>query len=163
MRNFKAVWIAALATLASLALLIPAGSAQAAYGSAPFCGSVNPGGGYSPMTLKTGQVCGFYPVAVRYAIATWDVVKSGSGSICLGVLQYPPGWPNGKPLSPTGSGPGNYWNCFPVNGWDKYAVWGANNPFGAVYGQPVLLNYSSATIKTRLISGGWYSHIEYYY
>jgi len=161
----KRITIAAISALASLALLIPAGSAQAAFGSAPFCGSLNPGGGYSPMTLKSGQACAFYPVAVRYAIATWDVVQGGSGSVCLGVVQYPPGYPKGRTLSPTGSGPGNYWNCFPVNGsgGGRYAAWGANNPFGAVSGQPVLLNFSTATIKTVLIPGGWYSHVEYYY
>jgi hypothetical protein len=118
------------------------------------------------VTLKPGQVCGFYPVAVHYAIATWDIVKSGSGSMCTGVLQYPPGWPNGKPLSPTGSGTaGNNWFCWPVNGQagDKYAAWGANNAFGAVSGQLVLVNYSTATVKTRLNAGGWYSHVEYYY
>lgn len=153
------------AALASLALLIPTGSAQAASVGQPFCGSLNAGGGYSEMKLTPGAVCGFYPVAVHYAIATWDIVQSGSGSVCLGVLQYPPGWPKGKPLSPTGSGPGNYWNCWPVegSGGDRFAVWGANNPFGAVYGQPVLVNFSNATIKTRLFGGGWYSHIQYYY
>jgi hypothetical protein len=147
----KRISIAVVTALGSLALLIPAGSAQAATPrSIPFCGQLT-SSGYQPMTLRPGEICGFWPVAVSQMMVTWDIVKNGDpnlGGVCIGVLQFPPGWPNGQPLSPTGSGTaGSNWYCNPWR-WGFSSLWVAHNPFGAVYGQPVVVNFSKATIRT---------------
>jgi hypothetical protein len=154
-----------LAASTALVLLICAAPAQAAYRSAPFCGSLNPTGGYVPMTLKPGQACTFLPTAVQSAWAAWHVSKDGSYGfgVCVAVVEYPPGWPSGRPLSPTGSGPGNYWQC--VTPYAFANVWQAHNGFNAVYGQAVLLNGSNATIVTDPTPDGGgdaYGRIYYY-
>ena len=161
----KKLWLGGLAALTSLAFLVPAGSAQAAYNVVPFCGSYNPSGPtlysrYLPQTLKPGQICGFWPVAVAAMNVHWDKVSSGSGSVCVGVVRYPPGWPNGTMLAPSGApGPAR---CFPVgSGPTANLGWAAQNGFGAVYGQPVMINYSSATIRTRPQDTDTY--LTYYY
>ena len=147
--------LAVVAVLASLALFAPAGSAQAATLRAEkFCGSLSPGHGYQSVVLKPGQACTFLPVAVHSIFAQWELVSGSgrSGGVCVAVVQSPPGWPNGQPLSPTGSGPGNYWNCIVPS--SAGIAWTANNGFGAVYGQAVLLNYSNSTIRTVLSTVG---------
>jgi len=152
------------ATFGVVAVLAGAGSAQAVTEhSVPFCGSLNPGNGYQGVTLKPGQACTFLPTAVKSIWGAWDVVKNGEWGfgVCVGVLEYPPGWPSGRPLSPTGSGPGNYWGCAPPSSFGIIAQ--ANNIFGAVYGQAVLLNGSTATIVTQPSSTpGNYGRIYYY-
>jgi hypothetical protein len=150
-----------LTALVALALAVAgAGSAQAAtLRHAPFCGSLHPSTGWVPITLAPGQACTFLPTAVQSIWGAWSVTKDGEGSICTAVVESPPGWPNGRPLSPTGSGPGNYWAC--VYPYAFGVVWQANNAFNAVYGQAVLLNYSTATIRTQLNVNG-YGLIYYY-
>jgi hypothetical protein len=182
----KHITVILAAAVASLALLVPAGSAQAATPHhVKWCGQLT-SNGYVSMTLKPGEVCSFWPVAVSSMWGSWKVVSSGRGSVCIGVIQYPPGWPNGKVLSPTGGNPatdpprdpydgrpphpgdpGYPYSCQPWTGYmaagDGLATtWFANNGFGAVYGQPVMINFSSATIKTQ---PGWsdlYGWINYY-
>jgi hypothetical protein len=158
--------LSAVAALASLALLIPAASAQAGgYATVPFCGNYNPNtGSYTPKTLNPGDVCTFYPVAVAGMSVTWKMTKAGSGSICVGVMSSPPGWPKGKWLTNTGNPRTGYTlGCNPPNGYygggGGYTYWKAENGFGAVYGQPVMVNFSTATIKTDPLSGAlgyWY-------
>jgi hypothetical protein len=145
-----------LAALASLALLVPASSAEAAVRQqVPFCGSLSPNGGYLPKTLAPGKACTFFPVAVNSFYAPFDIVKGGNGAVCTAVVKYPPGFPSGTPLDPRTGGPGS-WRCTDVH-LQLAAGWAADNGFSAVYGQPVVLNYSTATIKTRPIEGVlWY-------
>jgi hypothetical protein len=150
----KAFLLAVAAAFTSLALLVPAGSAQGALYQEKFCGQLT-SSGYQPITLKPGDVCGFWPVAVNLAGAAWQVTKPGNGSVCIAVLRSPPGWPNGQPLAPSG-GPGS-WGCVPHT-YGVICCWEANNGFNAVHGQLVLLNYSTATIRTHP-SGGF---IRYY-
>jgi hypothetical protein len=162
----KRTSIAAVAALASLALLIPSGSANAAIPHrVAFCG-INNGVRYVPMTLKPGQACTFWPLAVQQMSVTWSMVHrvGDGGGICIGVVQSPPGYPKGKPLSPTGSGPGNYWSCAQPFYNSGLVFWRAANAFDAVYGEPVVLNYTSSTIKVEPASDssdpyGWL----YYY
>jgi hypothetical protein len=151
------------AAVASLALLVPAGSAQGAtLHTAPFCGSLHPGGGYDPVVLKPGQACTFWPVAVNEAAAIWGIIHDAPGGpgVCLGVVAYPPGWPRTTTaLSPVNGQPGKYWTCKPANQGISggSVVWRAQNSFGAVYGQAVLLNFSNATINT-IPSWGWINY-----
>jgi hypothetical protein len=150
----KRISIVVLAALASMALLVPIGSAHAATLRAErFCGYLDPGHGYQPVVLRPGQACTFLPAAVNSIFAQWEVVNGGSngGGVCVAVVQSPPGWPSGRPLSPTGSGPGN-WNC--IAPYSAGIAWTANNGFNAVYGQAVLLNYSTVTIRTVLSKVG---------
>jgi hypothetical protein len=144
--------------LVSFALLIPAGSAHAAFGQVPFCGSLNPGNGYEPVTLRPGQACTFGPVAVNSVLAAWSVQQAGppGGAVLLGVVQYPPGHPNAQPLNPTTCQPGGG-NWVSLNPYSYGGWWRANNGFNACYGQPVLLNYTNYTIRTTPNAGGvWY-------
>jgi hypothetical protein len=161
----KRISITVVAALVSMALLIPAGSAQASgYATVPFCGNYNPNtGSYTAKTLNPGDVCSFYPVAVAGMSVSWKMTKAGSGSICVGVMSSPPGWPKGKWLTNTGGSGGYTLACNPPDGYyhtgGGYAGWKAENGFGAVYGQPVMVNFSTATIKTDPLSGAlgyWY-------
>jgi hypothetical protein len=155
------LWIAGLSALATAALLIPVASAEAGYNTIPFCGNVSPStgtAGTSPKVLTSGQTCSFFPVAVSSMRVDWDVTSSGNGSVCLGVVRYPPGWPNGTMLGITGA-PGSP-ICHPVNSVTRFVNWNAYNGFNAVYGQPIVINYSTATIKTRPDRNGW---LSYYY
>lgn len=157
----KTTCLAALAALASLALLVPAGSAQAAWNVVPFCGSYDTNGQVHPKTLKPGEICSFWPVAVAAMNVRWDVTSSsGSGSVCIGVVRYPPGWPNGTMLGMSGApGPPR---CEPIRSSARFGTtWAAQNGFGAVSGQPVMINYSTATIKTRPDIADTY--LTYYY
>ena len=179
----KRISIVVMAALASLALLIPAGSAGAAFHRVPFCGQLT-SSGYQSMTLKPGQVCGFLPVAVSSIWPIWKVVQGGKGSVCVGVVQYPPGWPNGKALTPSGKPLGTEpprdpydgrpphpqdagypYSCDPYNlstGELGYTTWWAFNGFGAVYGQPVLVNFSTATIRTLPNNTSDWGWLNYY-
>jgi hypothetical protein len=182
----KTTCLAALAGLASLALLVPAGSAQAATQyHAKWCGQLT-SSGYQSMTLKPGQVCAFPPVAVRSMWGAWQVTSSGHGSVCIGVIQYPPGWPNGKALSPTGGNPATDPPRDPYDGMPPHpdypgypytcptwtgdmtkgdvieGAWFAYNGFGAVYGEPVMVNFSTATVKTLPGLGSPWGYINYY-
>jgi hypothetical protein len=166
------VRLALLAALASLALLVPASSSQGAtVHSVKFCGALT-SAGYTSITLKPGQACTFWPLAVRTIWGVTQVTSGGHGSVCFGVIQYPPGWPSGKPLSPTGGNPatdpprdpwdgmpphpdypGYPYTCVPwgdtlSKGDVLEGAWFAYNGFGAVYGQPVIVNFSTATMKT---------------
>jgi hypothetical protein len=142
-----------LAALLSLAVLIPAGSAKAVTGGqVPYCASLRATGQWDPLTLAPGKVCSFVPVAVRFYSAAWDIVKPGTGSVCTGVIQSPPGWPDGKPLDPVTGQPiawgiPNKSPCVDIARY-RNTVWEAQNGFGAVYGQPVVVNFSTATIRT---------------
>jgi hypothetical protein len=158
----RTIRVTIIAALASLALLVPAGSAQAAasWTVVPFCGSYDTNGNIQPKVLKPGEVCSFWPVAVAAMNVHWDVRTSGSGGVCLGVVRSPPGWPNGTMLGMSGApGPAR---CFPVgSGPNANLGWAAQNGFGAVYGQPVMINYSTATIRTRPHDADTY--LTYYY
>ena len=143
-----------LAALASLALLVPAGSAKASPYSVPFCNARHLGSAnqWDPVTLAPGKACSFFPVAVSSFSTAWSIVKPGHGSVCAGVVQSPPGYPNGKRLDPvTGKpiawGVPNKSPCLSIATY-RNTAWGAQNGFGAVYGQPVIINFSTATIKT---------------
>jgi hypothetical protein len=159
----KTVRIALLSALAALALFIPAGSVKGAtLYEADFCGSLHAGGGYVPMALGPGQACTFWPVAVHEAAAIWGISHhAAGGAVCLGVVASPPGWPRTTAaLSPVTGQPGDNWKCVPADqGFSGGSlVWTAQNGFGAVRGQAVLLNYSNSTINT-IPSWGW---IKYY-
>jgi hypothetical protein len=156
----KKLYLSLITAVASLALLVPVSSARAGYAIIPFCGNVGTSGvsGTSPKTLAPGQVCSFFPVAVAGMHVSWDVTKRGSGSVCLAVIKSPPGWPNGTILA--GSGAPGPAACEPVNSVTRWVTWQATNGFGAVYGQPVMINYSSATIKSRPDQDGY---LAYYY
>ena len=174
--------------LGSLALLVPmASTAQAAtLYRAKFCGAIT-SGGITSVTLRPGQACTFLPVSVRSLWPIWQVTASGHGSVCVGVLPYPPGWPkaSSRPLSPTGGNPatdpprdpfdgqpphpdfpGYPYTCQPysqnMSAGEQWAgAWFAHNGFGAVYGQPVIINFSTATVKTlpgRDSTWGWMNY-----
>jgi hypothetical protein len=139
-----------LAALVSLALLVPAGSAKAVNGaSVPFCTSLHPNtiSQWDPVVVPSGKTCSFYPVAVRSFSAAWSITKAGHGSVCGGVVNS-----NGSPLDPVTGAP-IPWGvkdkspCVDISIYRNVA-WGARNGFGAVYGQPTILNFSTATIKT---------------
>jgi hypothetical protein len=141
-----------IAALASLALLVPAGSAKA--NSVPFCTSLHPGtyAQWDPVVLAPGKACSFFPVAVSSFSAAWTVTKPGHGAVCAGVVKSPPGYPNGKPLDPVTGAPiawgvANKSPCADIARYRNVA-WGAQNGFGAVAGQPVIINFSTATLKT---------------
>ena len=151
--------VAALAgTLALLATSVPAQAATLT--SVPYCGSLRPSGGWDPVTLQPGQACSFAPVAVHSIHAWWDITHQGtSGSILVGVIQSPPGYPNGQVLSPYG-GPGQWYGYPPDDGTNGNQLWWfALNGFNAVSGQPVILNYSNYTIRLNPNQGS----LTYYY
>ena len=138
--------IVALTALASMALLVPAGSAKA--NSVPFCTSLHPGtyAQWDPVVLPSGKACSFFPVAVSSFSAAWTVTKPGHGAVCAGVVK------NGKPLDPVTGGPiawgvANKSPCVDIARYRNVA-WGARNGFGAVAGQPMIINFSTATLKT---------------
>ncbi len=158
---------AIVAALASLALLAPVGSAQAASPhGAPLC-AVYPGA--TPLTLKPGQRCSFYPIATRGYWASYHAVGNGhySGVVCAGITRYPPSNSN-TPLNDSGQ-PGS-WNCNPAS-WTNDQSWNTlahfvNNAFGAVYGQATIVNFSTATIRFAYPSGcdlGNLNNCVYYY
>jgi hypothetical protein len=153
-RSIRLIVVVVAATLALLASAVPA---QAAYTTVPFCGSLRPSGGWDPKTLHPGDVCTFPPVAVQSMHIWWTVTQAGGpgGAILLGVVQSPPGYPGGQVLGPAG-GPGPWSGGNPTDGG---AWWFANNGFNAVYGQPVVLNYSNYTIKLWPNNGS----LGYYY
>jgi hypothetical protein len=153
----RAVRILIAAICVSGVLLASAVPAQASYASVPFCGSLHPGGGWDPVTLTPGKACTFVPVAVAAFHIEWTVTHDAGpgGAILIGVVQSPPGYPNGQVLSPAG-GPGQ-WGAANLEGGGAY--WFANNGFGAVYGQAAVVNYSNSTVKLWPNSG----FINYYY
>jgi hypothetical protein len=138
-------------------LLAGAVPAQATLATVPFCGSLHPGGGWDPVTLTPGQACTFVPVNVHAMHIEWSITHDGGpgGAILLGVVQSPPGYPNGQVLGPTGA-PGQWGGGNPEGGG---AWWFANNGFSAVGGQPTVVNYSTDTIKLWPNSG----FLQYYY
>jgi hypothetical protein len=143
--------ILAVAALASLVLLIPAGSAQAAYGSTKWCVGT---------TLSPGEQCGFWPLAVERLGSSWDVLSGGSGHVCFAILR----WESGKPRQPLDDwGQPTNWQCGPLRA-SPGANWGLGirNPvtggFGAVYGVGAILNYSTATIRVTTN----YNYLNYY-
>jgi hypothetical protein len=153
----RAVRVLFAAICVSGALLASAVPAQASYTTVPFCGSLHPGGGWDPKVLAPGDVCTFPPVAVQHMHIWWTTTHDGGpgGAILLGVVQSPPGYPNGQVLGPAG-GPGPWGGANPEAG---EAFWIANNGFNAVGGQPVVLNYSTDTIKLWPNNGS----LGYYY
>jgi hypothetical protein len=156
-KRFAAI---AIAALASLTLLIPAGSASAASGSYDFCYSNNLT--RTPATLKPGQDCrGFGPLNLFRVYGVFEIVKPGNGAVCVGIIRNGTTTPLNDYNQPSG------WNqtgeeCQTITGapagtWanaDRRVVGG----FGAVPGQPIMLNYSTATIKSTL-----YTTAGYYY
>jgi hypothetical protein len=149
----KKLMIAAATMLAALALLAPAGSAQAAtLKSSTWCDGTNHAG----MTLAPGKMCTWWPLTVHYGFSFWDITKAGSGQVCLAVGNY-----QGSNFVTV---PGAGWTCRPVKNIHDGSSDGVNaiavqNYFGAAYGQIAILNYSSATIKTKG-SGGMI--VQYY-
>jgi hypothetical protein len=143
-----------ITSLSLLALLVPSSSAKASLNPVPFCASLHPGTSnqWDPVTVAPGKVCTFFPVAVNHFSVSWSITKPGSGAVCAGVVQSPPGYPNGSPLDPVTGAPIG-WGvpgkspCVDISRFGAI-VWAAQNGFNAVYGQPVVLNFSTATIKT---------------
>jgi hypothetical protein len=147
----KRITAVVIAAFASLALLVPAGSAQAAWHRDSWC---------EYQTLKPGQSCTTWPLNVNAARTTWAVTKAGIGRVCVGVFQYG-GSQSGQPVG--GGAPGL--NCAPLswtgstyadpnsyNGWgySDWLIW-RYNPYlrySYRYGQAKIINYSSATIRT---------------
>jgi hypothetical protein len=149
----KKLMTAAVTMLAALAFLVPAGSAQAAQLSdSTWCQGSNNAG----MTLAPGKMCTWWPLTVHYGYAFWDITKAGSGQVCLSVGHY-----QGSQFV-TNAGAG--WTCRPVKNIFDGSSSGVNaisvqNGFGASYGQIAILNYSSATIKTKAGGG---MDVQYY-
>jgi hypothetical protein len=148
----KKLLTAAVTMLAGLAFLLPAGSAQAStLRNTTWCDGQ--GNGY---TLAPGKMCTWWPLTVQSGYAFWDITKSGSGNVCLSVGNY-----QGSTFV-TASGAG--WRCVPVHSIHDGTSSGGlgltvQNYFGAAYGQIAILNYSSATIKTK---GGGGMQVRYW-
>ncbi len=132
------------AALVSMALLVPASSAQAAtLHNNTWCNSGATGPGY---IVASGKMCTFWPLTVQSGYAFWDITKSGSGNVCLSVGNY-----QGKNFVTVAGAP---WRCVPVHSIHDGTSSGGlgltvQNYFGAAYGQIAILNYSSATIRTK--------------
>jgi hypothetical protein len=155
----KRLTIFAAASLASLALLVPAGSANAAQATAHWCSN-----GTNGYVVEPGKICTWYPVATHFLTTNFQVISGGSGVFCAAILQSP--WPNGnaQPLDDYGRPTG--WTCGPNQVWQKgqgslvaRRVYGG---FGAVYGQAAILNFSTARIRIDA-SSLQTNRVEYFY
>lgn len=147
----KRIAVVAIAAIASLALLVPAGSASA--DGYHYCQSTY---GF-PVTLSPGQDCrGFGPLKLFRVVGVWEVVKPGNGVVCVGITKLNTRTPLNDFNQPSG------WNqtgdeCTNVNASSKVAVRYVVGGFGAVPGQPMMLNYSTATIRSvPAYSLAWY-------
>jgi hypothetical protein len=153
-------FVIAIATVAaSLALLVPASSASAATGFSNWCNNQSVG-----YVVDPGKVCTWYPVTTAQVSTGWDVKGPGSGKVCVAILQYP--WPNGKMVPLDDFGRPTDWTCNylrqsgnPASTWNL-AYRDVTQGFGAVYGQPALLNFSTAKIQVRVDQLNW---VKYYY
>src|SRR2546422_412674 len=96
----KRIAVAAVAALASLALLVPTASQAAAQTHYSFFCETSPGS-VKGVTLKPGQQCNFWPVATAWATAHWYINRGGQGGVCMGVTRYPP-VQSGQPLDAWG-------------------------------------------------------------
>lgn len=163
----KRIAIIAVAAVTSLALLFPAGSAQAASGSANWCGATDQRDGYY---VEPGKICTFYPLATRFVSASWWVRSGGSGFVCLAIIRTP--WQQGQVAQALDDwGRPTNWNCANLrqnrilDSSGRPTDWGVGTRpwvtggFGAVHGQAAILNYSSARIQV----GFGYNRVEYYY
>jgi hypothetical protein len=164
----RKVMVTCVSALVSLAVLVPAGSAHAAFREDPFC-SPDADFWHRPVTLVPGQMCTSWPLNVNEFKVWWEVVKPGRGQVCLALTQYG-GSGSGQPISGI---PG--WRCVGVgyggnttaanaeewwfSRWTIYAY----NPYlrySYRYGQARILNLSSATIRMPGESslGNWVTH-----
>jgi hypothetical protein len=146
--------------LTSLALLVPAGSAQAAnVAQQHWCnnGSV----GY---VVQSGKTCTWWPVNANTVLTGWNVIGPGSGSVCVAILKYP--WPNGQMQPLDDFGQPTSWSCNtlrhdgnPSSTWHSAGRF-VYQGFGGVYGQPALLNFSSAKIQILVDQ---LNYVRYFY
>ena len=146
--------------LTSLVLLLPAGSAQAAnVGASHWCNNGSLG-----YVVQPGKVCTWYPVAANSVVTGWNVIGKGSGKVCVAILKYP--WPNGQ-MQPLGDhGEAFPWACNtlrqggnPASNWNVQGRY-VTSGFGAVYGQPAVLNFSTAKIQILVDQ---LNYVKYFY
>ena len=149
----KKLWLAGLAALTSIALLVLAGSAQASSGK--FCGATDARLGYY---VEPGKICAWWPAATSFVRSDWWVRSAGSGVVCVAILQYP--WPNGQAQPLNDQGQPSNWNCAQLRSgnnpnWNVVARPWVQNGFGAVYGQAAILNFSTARIQVGNSYNNW--------
>jgi hypothetical protein len=147
----KVIVTCCVSALASLALLVPAGSAQASWRTDPFCVGSNINGHYPGQTLVGGSSCSSWPLNVGEIYVSYKVVKAGTGRVCVGLFKY-------GSSQPVSGAPGLV--CPGVGVSSQYARVGqegvirwyfppySNPPRAYAYGQARIINYSTATIKT---------------
>lgn len=165
----RRIVLVVFAALVSVALLVPAGSAQAASASSHWCGATDQRNGFY---VEPGKICTFYPLATRFVSTSWWVRSGGSGFICLAIIRTP--WQQGQTAQPLDDwGRPTNWNCHNLRMQQLYESEHATQPtwwgvgtrptvtggFGAVHGQAAILNYSSARIQV----GGAYNRVDYFY
>jgi hypothetical protein len=94
------------------------------------------------------------------------VLGSGSGSVCVAILKSP--WPNGQMVPLDDFGQPTNWTCRDLrqsntsDGWIGFVWRTVTGGFGAVPGQPALLNYSTARIQVLTDNPQW-NYVTYYY
>ena len=156
----KRIAIVAIAAIGAMAtMLASAGAASAASGTYYFCTS-SPYG--IPSTLGPGQDCrGFGPLNIFRVYGVFEIRSPGNGAVCVGIVRNGTMTPLNDYAQPAG------WNqtgaeCTTVNGATVVTWRTANRQvvagFGAVPGQPVMLNFSTATVRSVD-----YTRAGYYY
>lgn len=147
--------------IAMVAALAPTSASAATLQSTRWCGVENNDGspqfGYD---VKPGKWCGTWPYATNFVVASWDVLGSGGhGQVCVGIASIfssPP-----VPLNDQGQ-PGQ-WECTTLRAasggnWNLVSRHHVQNAFAAVYGQPTILNFSTATIRMT----NAYTRVDYW-
>jgi hypothetical protein len=142
----KRIAVVLASAFALVALLVPAGSAQAAWRHDPWCSGV---------TLKPGKSCTSWPLNINSIYTSWRTTTTGKGNVCVGLIQYG-GSQNGQPVAGV---PGL--SCSGVSiayspgtahvgdlGYDLWYIYRYNPCMGYSYryGQATIINFSSATI-----------------